>query len=250
MSLEDPFFVVKGEVEKAVSTSESLYQRWCELLHDTDSVPKDKLEWTTNELKNSLKSIEWDVEDLEETIGIVEANPRKFKIMQEELESRRRFVSNTKSRLEQMKAHMNSPTSRSKQESATRKGLFTNGPKKTKGKYTRLENEMESENQRFIEDQSQQQQLIMEAQDDQMDRVADSVSVLKHMGQTIGNEFDEQAVMLDGFSTELENTETKLDSVMKKMAKVTKMSNDKRQWTAIIFLVVILFIVLLLLIVL
>lgn len=37
-------------------------------------------------------------------------------------------------------------------------------------------------------------QLIMEAQDDQMDRVADSVTVLKHMGKTIGNEFDEQAV--------------------------------------------------------
>lgn len=34
----------------------------------------------------------------------------------------------------------------------------------------------------------------MEAQDDQMDRVADSVTVLKHMGKTIGNEFDEQAV--------------------------------------------------------
>lgn len=33
--------------------------------------------------------------------------------------------------------------------------------------------------------------------------------------------------MLDGFSTELENTETKLDSVMKKMAKVTKMSNGE-----------------------
>ncbi|PIK48482.1 putative syntaxin-6-like [Apostichopus japonicus] len=93
-----------------------------------------------------------------------------------------------------MKEHMSSPTIRSKQETMTRKTLFSNGPKRTKGKYTRLENEMENENQRFIEDQGQQQQLIMEAQDDQMDRVADSVTVLKHMGKTIGNEFDEQAV--------------------------------------------------------
>lgn len=54
-----------------MSTSESLYQRWCELLRDTSSVPKDKYDWTTNELKNSLKSIEWDVEDLEETIDIL-----------------------------------------------------------------------------------------------------------------------------------------------------------------------------------
>ncbi|KAJ8038223.1 Syntaxin-6 [Holothuria leucospilota] len=246
MSLEDPFFVVKEEVQKAVTTSEGLYQRWCELLNDSNSSSKDKYEWTTNELKNSLKSIEWDLEDLEETIGIVEANPRKFKISTDELESRRRFVAKTKSRLEQMKEHMSSPNTKTKEDSKSRKALFSNGPKISKNKYSRLNNELENENQRFIEDQTQQQQLIMEAQDDQMERVADSVTVLKYMGETIGNEVDEQAVMLDGFSTELENTETKLDSVMKKMAKVTKMSNDKRQWTAIIVLVVILVIVLLL----
>lgn len=61
-----------------MSTSESLYQRWCELLRDTSSVPKDKYDWTTNELKNSLKSIEWDVEDLEETIDILSGQKLKI----------------------------------------------------------------------------------------------------------------------------------------------------------------------------
>ena len=37
-------------------------------------------------------------------------------------------------------------------------------------------------------------QMLIEAQDDNIVRVADSVGVLKHMGQTIGNELDEQAV--------------------------------------------------------
>ena len=37
-------------------------------------------------------------------------------------------------------------------------------------------------------------QLIMESQDDQIDRVADSVGVLKNMSHSIGNELDEQAV--------------------------------------------------------
>ena len=36
--------------------------------------------------------------------------------------------------------------------------------------------------------------------------------------------------MLDDFSTELENTESRLDTVMKKMAKVTRMSNGKRNF--------------------
>lgn len=34
-------------------------------------VVKEELDWTTNELRNSLRSIEWDLEDLEETINIL-----------------------------------------------------------------------------------------------------------------------------------------------------------------------------------
>ena len=48
-----------------------LYQRWCELLDDPHQLNKDEYDWTTNELRNSLRSIEWDVEDLEETISIL-----------------------------------------------------------------------------------------------------------------------------------------------------------------------------------
>ncbi|XP_071510647.1 syntaxin-6-like [Diadema antillarum] len=246
MSLEDPFFVVKEEVEKAVTTSEGLYQRWCKLLEDTSSVSKEEYDWTTNEVRNSLRSIEWDLEDLEETISIVEANPRKFKIEPHELDGRKLFVKRTKDRVQEMKDHMSSPGTRSREDKKTRQSLLSNGPGRPKHKYSRLEQEAEDDNQRFINDNSQQQQIIMEAQDDQIDRVADSVGILKNMSHTIGKELDEQAVMLDDFSTEMENTESRLDSVMKKMAKVTRMSNDKRQWMAIAVLLVVMVIVIIL----
>uniref|UniRef100_A0A8C4L3L6 Syntaxin 10 n=1 Tax=Equus asinus asinus TaxID=83772 RepID=A0A8C4L3L6_EQUAS len=71
MSLEDPFFVVRGEVQKAVNTARGLYQRWCELLQEGAAVGREELDWTTNELRNGLRSIEWDLEDLEETIDIL-----------------------------------------------------------------------------------------------------------------------------------------------------------------------------------
>ncbi|XP_033643324.1 syntaxin-6-like [Asterias rubens] len=246
MSLEDPFFVVKEEVEKAVNTSEGLYQRWCELLDDSNSVGKEEYDWTTNELRNSLRSIEWDLEDLEETIGIVEANPRKFKLEGSELEIRRQFVTDTKRKMQEMKDHMASPSTRTREEKRSRQALMNNGPSKSQGKYSKLDNEIEENNQNYIDESRQQQQMLIEAQDDNIVRVADSVGVLKHMGQTIGNELDEQAVMLDDFHTEMENTETKLDAVMKKMAKVTHMSSDRRQWIAILVLIVIMIIVLIL----
>ncbi|XP_077986294.1 syntaxin-6-like [Glandiceps talaboti] len=246
MSLEDPFFVVKDEVQKAVGNARSLYQRWCELLEDPSAVSKEEYDWTTNELRNSLRSIEWDLEDLEETIGIVETNPRKFKIELPELDERKNFVSKTKDLVKDMKDHMASPSTKTREERKSRQTLMSNGPKRAQDKYTRLDNEIVESNQRFLDDSRQQQQMVMEHQDDQLEKVGDSVSVLKNMGQTIGNELDEQAVMLDDFATEMERTDSKLDSVMKKMAKVTRMSNDRRQWMAILVLIVIMVVVIIL----
>lgn len=55
-----------------MNTARGLYQRWCELLQEGAAVGREELDWTTNELRNGLRSIEWDLEDLEETIDILE----------------------------------------------------------------------------------------------------------------------------------------------------------------------------------
>ncbi|XP_025024337.1 syntaxin-10 isoform X1 [Python bivittatus] len=113
MSLEDPFFVVKGEVQKAVNTAWGLYQRWRQLLQETQVVNKEELNWTTNELRNTLRSIEWDLEDLEETICIVESNPHKFTITPSEVAARRSFVTEMRASVKVMQDHMSDPAAQS-----------------------------------------------------------------------------------------------------------------------------------------
>lgn len=56
-----------SEVFKALNKTRGLYLRWREL-GDTSQA---EAEWTTTELRNSLRSIEWDLEDLEDTINIL-----------------------------------------------------------------------------------------------------------------------------------------------------------------------------------
>lgn len=252
MSLEDPFFVVKDEVHKAVQNAKALYQRWCELLSDPNNCTREEYDWTTNELRNSLRSIEWDLEDLEETISIVEKNTKKFKIDDVELSDRRAFVDRTKATVKDMKDHLASPQSHNRAQSRTQartqsdhsnRNMLFNGPSKPQDKYMRLDNELEQANQKFIEENQSQQQLMIQAQDEQIDMVGASVGVLKNMSQQISGELDEQAVMLDDFAHEMDTTESKMDNVMKKMAKVLHMSNDKRQWCAIGVLLVIMVIV-------
>ncbi|KAM9460579.1 syntaxin-6 [Clarias gariepinus] len=256
MSMEDPFFVVKGEVQKAVNTAQGLYQRWTELLQDPGSASKEEVDWTTNELRNSLRSIEWDLEDLDETISIVEANPRKFNLDSMELNKRKAFITNTRQTVKEMKDQMASPMAMSMSDKKNKQTLMgdggSRGPIWQPGgdKYMRLDRELQTANSQFIDEQQTQQQLIAEQQDEQLELVSGTIGVLKNMSERIGQELDEQAVMLDDFSHEMDNTQSRLDNVMKKLAKVSHMTSDRRQWCAIGILLVILFVVIIFLIVL
>lgn len=83
--------------------------RWTELQDDTICITKDEVEWTNTELKNSLRSIEWDLEDLEDTIDIVEKNPTKFKIDNKEITTRKHFIDTTREEVKVFHIRKRSP---------------------------------------------------------------------------------------------------------------------------------------------
>lgn len=63
----------------------------------------EEQEWAATELRNSLRSIEWDLEDLDDTVQIVEKNPAKFRIDANDLIARKNFIKQTKDEVEVMK---------------------------------------------------------------------------------------------------------------------------------------------------
>uniref|UniRef100_A0A3B4UR77 Syntaxin 6 n=1 Tax=Seriola dumerili TaxID=41447 RepID=A0A3B4UR77_SERDU len=242
MSMEDPFFVVKGEVQKAVNAAQSLHHRWSELLQEGGGASKEEMDWTTNELRNSLRSIDE---------RIVESNPKKFNLDAAELLKRKAFITSTRQTVKEMKEQMSSPAAASmdrKNKQALLGEHGAPGPVWQPGpdKYSRLDRQLQNANSHFIEEQQVQQQLIAEQQDEQLELVSGTIGVLKNMSERIGMELDEQAVMLDDFSHEMDSTQSRLDNVMKKLAKVSHMTSDRRQWCAIGVLLAILFVVILL----
>uniref|UniRef100_A0A1I7ZVU0 t-SNARE coiled-coil homology domain-containing protein n=1 Tax=Steinernema glaseri TaxID=37863 RepID=A0A1I7ZVU0_9BILA len=100
--------------------------------------------------------------------------------------------------------------------------------------YSRLPDEPGDD---FVAATFQKQQQIMEEQDEDLQLVGESVSTLKHMSYRIGDELEEQSRMLSDLGNDMERTESKLDGVMKKMAKLTHMDDDSRQWKAIFILI-------------
>uniref|UniRef100_A0A7E4VI46 t-SNARE coiled-coil homology domain-containing protein n=1 Tax=Panagrellus redivivus TaxID=6233 RepID=A0A7E4VI46_PANRE len=102
----------------------------------------------------------------------------------------------------------------------------------------------------FIHDTFQQQQTIIRDQDEDLERVGDSLHAIRQMTHRIGDELDEQSEMLDDLGSAMMNTETRMDNVMKKIAKISKLDDDNKQWTAIFVLIGLIFFLLFLLVVL
>ncbi|KAG5677839.1 hypothetical protein PVAND_007561 [Polypedilum vanderplanki] len=275
------------EVFKGLNKTRGLFLRYRELQNDTSaSDQQTDLEYTTTELRNSLRSIEWDLEDLEDTIAIAEKNP-KHKIDLQELNQRRNFIIATKNEIKSMKDKISILKNRDKDITAIQPLLDDDpSPKNTSNsncngntsnsignnlmssmaaarhsgtKYKKLENinDSPSHNGNFNSDSAFMgetisiQQRMLQSQDLQIDVLSDSIGTLKTVSRQIGVEIDEQAVMLDEFGNELDATDSKLDATMKKVGKVLHLSgNDRRQWMAIGFLSILLIVVIILFIIL
>uniref|UniRef100_A0A3B5MBR0 Syntaxin 10 n=1 Tax=Xiphophorus couchianus TaxID=32473 RepID=A0A3B5MBR0_9TELE len=214
MSIEDPFFVVKGF---KTLCSRLVGEHWCRW----SQVSRDELDWSANELRNCLRAIDWDLEDLSETISIVESNPGKFRLGDNELQERRDFVERTRKSVQLCF----SPVLflRIWILPAFVLGLLA---LKEQDRSTGLEAHLVSANSRYIQEQQEQQQLIIQEQDEQLELVSGSIRVLKDMSGRIGDELDEQAVMLGDFGDEMDQTSSRMDSVLKKLEKVSHMTSS------------------------
>ena len=109
-----------SEVQKAVNSVQELYRRWQDLLNNTNSSNKEEFNWTSNEIKNNIRSVEWDLEDLEETIGIVESNPNKFTLAKDEIENRKGFIKSVRRTIQGIKEDVNNPEVKAKVEKNNR----------------------------------------------------------------------------------------------------------------------------------
>lgn len=228
---------------KALNRTRGLYQHWQELKRsDAISFSADDLQKTTTELRNSIRSIEWDLEDLEDTIAIVEKNPGRFRLNSSEVVLRRSFVQQTREEIGTMKDRAQITRGQGYDHSARQPLLESaspsrNAPKNASAGYTRIpvQGDYDGEEDETSQGHSmmKQQESLVRQQDDELVLISGSVGTLKSMSRRIGTELDEQALIMDDMGHEMENAESKMDSTLKKMAKVLHMSNDRRQWAAI-----------------
>eukprot|EP00033_Pygsuia_biforma_P001284 GCRY01001451.1.p1 GENE.GCRY01001451.1~~GCRY01001451.1.p1 ORF type:complete len:249 (+),score=65.07 GCRY01001451.1:243-989(+) len=233
----DPFFVVKEEVSQSLVEANNLHRRWRELLNTTNTSSNEDFTFTTNELNKSLQSIEWDIQDLEETISIVENNPSRYRIGAEEIKQRRFFVENTRRAVQSIQDDLRSGASRGKIGSDQHKQLMQGH---NVDRYSKMHHSVEDDNANFIASTQNQQQMVMDRQDQELEVLRGTVGVLGNMGREIGNELDDQAKLLDDLDGDVDKTQGHLRSQMRRLKKLMRISKDKGQWMVILFLTIVL----------
>lgn len=234
MSIEDPYFVVRDEVNAAEAACAKKLIQWRDVMQSPTSRAAAARD-LTSELRSNVRSAEWDLEDLEESVNVVENNPARFGINKKELEKRKQFIRDARLHLADMKAELEAPEVNERllsMESAPSVKINMNSSRY--GSY---------ENPAFRDGYQSQTQLIRE-QDNELEIVSGNVQSLKQMSRAIGDELDDQAVLLDSLGGEIDSAQGRMTATLAKIQRVTRLSTDRRQWYAIGGLAAVIFIML------
>ncbi|VDL97330.1 unnamed protein product [Schistocephalus solidus] len=101
----DPFYVVKDEVIKSLAQANTEYEAWKSNVLGKSA----NIKTAETALRQTIRNIEWDLEDLQETVLIVEKNPAKFFIPADELRSRQFFLHDVKAIVRRVKDNLADP---------------------------------------------------------------------------------------------------------------------------------------------
>ncbi|KAJ3446083.1 hypothetical protein M0812_08618 [Anaeramoeba flamelloides] len=246
MSLErtDPFFLLKDEVKKLLPSLGAHYDHWEELILTTYTADNDEFSWTQEELLKGIKDVNWYCKELEGTLNKVAKNPDHYKIDQEELSKRKKFLKKSKDEIMTIQEKMQNPKLLGKINNDKKKHLLKKSKKrKQDNKYHKLDEAIEMDNQRFIDEENKQQELIEREQDDELDAIHGTITRVKEMGNVIGEEIDEHNKMLEDLSDDMDTAKGKLKSAMRKSKKLLN-SKDRGKMCTIFILIIVLVVLL------
>ncbi|WWD07960.1 hypothetical protein V865_006069 [Kwoniella europaea PYCC6329] len=252
----DPYIDVKREIESTLSTLPDLLST-----HGSSDPSSSTYYETQEELKNTLQILEGDLEDLEESVRVVEGMGDRWGISPDEVGNRRKFVERVKKEIRISVGQANG--------FCIEKGLESKvTPTKGKGKAKaisdkngRYKDNPDIDLERGYNDddgddleeakrwEAEQQQLLVKRQDDTLGVISGTLHTLASQAGLIGNEVAEQSEMLDELGNRVDSTDTKLRKVQKTMSDFIRRNEETKSGWCIGILIVILMILLLLVII-
>lgn len=237
-SAQDPFYIVKEEVQDSIDKLLSTFHKWERIT--SDSAEQQRL---TKELLASCESIELQVDELDKAISVASSDPSMYGIDEVELDKRTRWTSNARVQVKNVKKSVvsgrDSNSTSISDFSGMRRELMRlpNPQEDTSNRYAARQHDD------FISSESDTQLLLIRQQDEELDELSASVERIGGIGLTIHEELLGQEKIIGELGTEMDSTSNRLDFVQKKVAMFMKKASAKGQIMMILFLLL-LFIIL------
>jgi len=236
MASRDPFYSVKDKVTGLVNKLRSDFSTFATL-----STRSSDFQSLSAQLKQQLSAVEVDLNDLAQTIIIVEQNrPRFPSITEAELNIRKQFVNETKSALQtwndQLKRAINKST-------AEQRRALMDQPSTSNRFSGAMNNASTRAGDDFVSSSAQQQAQLYKQQDVVLEDMDAALARLSNISQDITSELVEQDHMLTEVDESMDEAKGSMNNVIKKMDKLLGQS-DKGRYCCIATLVVVVIILL------
>ncbi|CAD7697909.1 unnamed protein product [Ostreobium quekettii] len=214
----DPFYLVRQEIQETVESLLSKFARWGGL---SPSNP-ERLQ-LGKAIRQGCGNVLWQLDELQSAINKAAQNPAKFDLNEAELERRKSWLSTTRRQISNMENSVKAATERAQRGEPGSQGAV-------------------QKNDQFITDQRQQMEMITRQQDDQLEEINTAVGRLGQIGLTIHDELTTQADMLDELDEDVGVTQSRLKVAQRKIQEVIKKSGGKWYFCTIVTLIIVLLI--------
>lgn len=245
---EDPFDIVKRDVQHAFQDLTKQMEKWRVMLQEVNTSEDTDFSSLHKKIESHIKTLEWDLQPLEEAIGMMVENPQKYSISSNQLEQRKEFVHSLKSKVLSYRNELQSPTTKAKMEQDQRELLFKQsveefdyddeeeniGNPSSSSKRALLAKAKKSDNEKFI--QQHNAKRILRDQDNFLGQVSSTVQNLKNIAGSISSQLKSQDELIDRASQHVDTTSGRLSTAQRRTNSLLKKMKNDRSCCAIVLL--------------
>ncbi|KAL7331837.1 hypothetical protein PS15p_203971 [Mucor circinelloides] len=237
---QDPFLIVKSQVEESLVSANNLFESWKRIQQTVSSPKNQELLWTADELNSALEAIEQDIEDLEEALQAAQQNPQQFNLSAKDMNLRKKFLNTSRNNIQVIRNTLANPPS--KKQYSPSSSQSPNGA-------SSYQTARQNDNSIFIENEQQQQMMIMQDQDQHLDAMGGTLVNLKEIAGTMNREIDDHVILLDDLGDHVDRSEGKLKNAMRRVTDILKKEEESKSGYCICCLILVLIILLALVII-
>jgi len=217
----DPYHAVQQEIQSSLHHAAQLQSSFLRI-RNMVRPDSEELMYARNELKATLATLEADLEDLEESVKIVEStDARMFGLDDAEVQRRRSYVGQVRKEIENMRASVSSSSSPEPQ-------------------YPTSSSPLTAQDDHQAAWSREEQQMMIREQDHTMDSIAGTLNTIAQQASLMGQEINVHNEMLDDLEQNVDKSDTKLGDAMRRMRKFLRDSEEKGSGWCIIILMIIL----------